>query len=385
MNFLIWLKNRKNIIISCVITAVVSVLLTVFVLTCNNSFSVFYTKQIINRYFVDDVDDKELKEGMISGMVHSLGDRFSLYIPTDYGFDRFRSNVTGEFEGIGISLGYIDSNSEVLEVFEGSPAQKSGIFVGDIIVSSDDIDLKGKTPTEVSDILRGPVGSMVNLTVLRDGKLVTINDIEREKINTPSISHKSFENDIDYIRISSFDGDTDKELAAKLSEISGLSSGLIIDLRDNPGGRLDVVLESLDLFLDEGKLLIARYKNDNEEVYESKDGVEYDKSVVVIVNSDSASASEIFASAMKERSRAQVIGVNTYGKGSIQRTFMLPDNAALNLTVGRFYSPEGNIIDKVGVSPDYTIELSDDLKDIEISDIKLEEDTQLKKAIELLK
>lgn len=385
MNFLIWLKNKKNIIISCIITGLVSALLTFAFMVYNDGISVFFAKQIINRYYVDDVDSKKLNEGIVNGMLHSLDDRFSLYIPSDYGFDRFNSDVTGEFEGIGVTLKYVDSNSQVLEVFDSSPAQESGILVGDIIVSSDDIDLKGKTPSEVSDILRGAKNTKVNLTVLRDGNLITINDIERREINAPSVNYKSFEDGIDYIYISSFDGDTDKELSDKLKDISETSRGLIVDLRDNPGGRLDVVLKSLDLFLDKGKLLIARYKNDNEEVYESTDGTEYDKPVVIIVNSNSASASEIFAQAMKERGRAEVVGVNTYGKGSIQRTFMLPDNAAINLTVGRFYSPDGNVIDKVGVAPDYVAELADELNDTEIREIAFEQDTQLIKAIQLLK
>ncbi len=385
MNFFIWLKNNKNIIIACIITALCSVLLTTFVMSFNKSFSAFYVKQIIKKYYVDEVDNAKLNEGIIDGMVNSLEDDFSLYIPSDYGYDRFDSNVTGEFEGIGITLGYINSNSQVLEVFENSPAYNSGILEGDIIIASDDIDLKGKTPSEVSDILRGPKGSKVNLTLLRDEDVININDIERQAINAPSLKYKPLEDNLDYIYISSFDGDTNKELYDKLLNISDSSNGLIIDLRDNPGGRLDVVLESVDLFLDEGKILITRYKNNDEHIYKSKNGTMYDKPMVVLVNSNSASASEIFAAAMKERNRAQIVGVNTYGKGSIQRTFMLPDNAGVNLTVGRFFSPDDNVIDKVGVSPDFYIELPENMANVQATDVPMEQDLQLLKAIEILK
>lgn len=384
LNLLIWLKKRKNIIISSIVTGLISALLTVFIISYNGGLTAFYVKQIIRNNFVDDVDNKKLNEGIIEGMINTLDDRFSMYIPSNYGFDRFNSNVTGEFVGIGVTLKYVDSNSQVMDVFDGSPAQESGILIGDIIVSSDDIDLKGKTPSEVSDVIRGPKGTNLNLTIKRDEKLITINNIERKNIKSPSIKHKSFEKGIDYISISMFDADTHMELSDKLNDISEVSKGLIIDLRDNPGGRMDVVLKSLDLFLDEGKLLIARYKN-NEQVYKSKDGVEYDKPVIVLVNSNSASASEIFAAAMQERNRAEIVGVNTYGKGSIQRAFALPDNAAINLTIGKFYSPDNDVIDKIGVLPDHIVELPDDLKDAEVGDITFEQDRQLIKAIQLLK
>ncbi|MBO5453654.1 MAG: PDZ domain-containing protein [Clostridia bacterium] len=382
MKVIDWLKKHKIILLACFITAIVSILLTSVSILFRGNFSVWYARFLIDKFYVDPVSDKDIKEGIVNGMVQSLDDDFSIYIPSSYGYDKYDSSVSGEFEGIGISISYVDGNSQVVEVYENSPAYKKGVLEGDIIIRSDDIDLKGKIPSEVSEVLRGKAGTTVNMTVLRDGKELTINDIRREAINTPSVKSKMI-GDIGYIYVSNFDNDTDIELTEKLDILKD-SQSLIIDLRDNPGGRLDVVLNSLDLFLDEGVVLIAKYKDNEEQIYNSSEGTAYEKPVVVLVNENSASAAEIFAAALKERDRAEIVGVNTYGKGSIQRSFILPDNSGINITVGRFYSPNGNKIDKVGVEPDVVIKLSDEYLYTEVAEVPFEDDLQLNKAIELL-
>jgi len=384
LRLFVWLLKKKGVLIACAITALITWLLTMYFSTYNQMFTYRYTKGLIERYYVDEINEKDLVEGSINGMFDALGDEHSLYVPSSYGYDKFDSNVTGEFVGIGVSIKNVDGNCVVSEVFENSPAELSGILANDIIIGADEMDLSGKDINEVANAIRGEEGTFVNITVLRNGEVIGCNNIERKAIKAPSIKIKTLNDNIAYIHITSFDGDTDKEISAALKDVKDKNS-LIIDLRDNPGGRLDVVVKSIDLFLDQGAVLITKYKNDKENVIYSEDGVEYDKQVCVLVNENSASASEIFAAALKDRGRAKIVGTRTYGKGSIQRVFPLPGNAGANITIGRFYSPNRNIIDKVGVSPDIEIAIPDEFKDVSILEIPFEKDTQLQKTIEILK
>lgn len=202
-------------------------------------------------------------------------------------------------------------------------------------------------------------------------------------MDSQSVSGKLVSDKIGYVSISSFDSDTAEELLSEVNAL-GETDGLIIDLRDNPGGLMNTAVKCVDMFIDGGNIVIARYRED-EEIYTADKDVRFTMPVVVLVNENSASASEIFSAALKENDRAEIVGSTTYGKGSIQQSFMLPGNAGANITVGKFFSPDGNAINKVGVTPDYEVTLPDELKGGFASQLAPEEDTQLQKAIELLK
>lgn len=373
-------KIIKQIIIIA-ITAVMSSVITLGVVMANN-FSLDYAKKIILENYYGGVDKKALEEGALDGMVASLGDEHSTYIGSEFGYDTFASEINGEFSGIGVSILATEENrSSIVSVFSGTPAEKAGLKNGDVFLEVNGKGVEFAGVQAIADAVIGEIGTSVNIKVERDGTPLSF-DIVREKIYVPTINKKTFEN-FGYIQVTSFDQRTDEDFKAALDELKD-KDGLIIDLRNNTGGLLDTTVNMLDMLINEGTLIQTRY-NDGEINYTAKGTQVYDKPVVVLVNELSASASEFFSAAIKENNRGEVVGVNTYGKGSIQTTFRLPDNRGIHLTIGRFYSPEGNEINGVGVAPTYEVENPEEYQWMDVDIIPFEEDLQLKKALEVIK
>lgn len=370
---------KQTIII--ILTAVISSTLTYgYVLSTN--FSGETARKIIKEKYYGTVDMKKIEEGAVQGMVEALKDPNSSYIGSDYGYDSFTGELSGEFTGIGITIMIAEDNrNNVVKVFSGSPAETAGIKNGDVIVEVDGENVEFSGVTEIANKVRGEVGTTVNIKVERNSEIIAF-DVKREKINIPSVFTKMFEN-YGYIQVTSFDENTDEDFKTALEGFKD-TGGVIVDLRNNTGGLLDTALNMADMLINEGVFVTTKY-NDGEMEYKASGKQIYSKPLVVLVNEFSASASEFFAAAVKENYRGELVGVNTYGKGSIQTTFKLPENTGIHLTIGNFYSPKGNKIHKEGVAPDYEVKNPEEYTGTDVETIPFDEDLQLNKALEIIK
>ena len=383
-------NNRFKSILKYIIVALLASIITFMVTLANFGGAEFLLRFLIKSYYVEDVEQNVIDEGAKAGIVAALGDEHSVYIDSEYGFDHFENAIAGEYSGIGATLQQINKKAVIVDMYPDSPAQKAGLMTGDIVTEVGGIPSSGSTLTEVSQRLLGDAGTTVSLKVERNGKELSF-DIVREDISVHTVSFESLENNIGYIKMTSFDVDSDDELINALKELK-VSEKLIIDLRDNPGGYMDVAINTIDLFINEGTIVTAKYKSD-EQSYDATDENNTDLSdefllktpICVLVNGNSASASEIFSAALKDHDRAKIVGTNTFGKGSIQSTFPLKDNSGVKLTVGHFYSPDGNKIDKKGVKPHIEVTLPAEYENTPVSDIPKAYDTQLQAAIDALK
>ncbi len=360
---------------SYVLTAVLAAALTLYLIARdNNNPQKSYVRMLINTYYDGEIDREKMAEGEIAGMVAGLGDPHSYYIPKEYGLSNFEESVSGEYAGIGISMMQKEDGAVVNQVFKGSPADEAGIKVGDTFHEVNGKSAEGKDLDWLADQIRGEEGTKVEIKVKRGEEVLSFT-VTRAVVDTPTVTFEIVEGNIGYVQISQFDATTHQELQKAMDEMGDIK-GVIIDLRDNPGGLFDVCLATVDPFLGERDIVIARYK-DEEEISKADAEVKYEMPMVVLINKDSASSSEIFAACMKDNGRATLVGTKSYGKGSIQTSFPLSDNSGLNLTIGHFYSPNGNSIDKVGVTPHITVEY--DLPE------GATYDTQLQAAIDALK
>lgn len=333
----------------------------------------------------ESVDEEKMYYGAIKGMVDSIGDAATTYLNPEE-TETFNKSMEGKtFEGIGAELGYDKGMIVVVSPIKGSPAQKSGIKAGDIILQVDGKDIKkNESIYDVVSKIRGESGTEVELTVLHKGEAnVTKIKIIRGEIDVPSIEVKKIENDISIIRISRF---TDESVGrwnnnwdSAVKEVAN-SKGLIIDLRGNPGGYFDSAIYAGNEFLPKGAILAKQEdKKGRQDVFRvTRNGLLKDIPLVVIVDNGSASASEIFAGAMQQNDRAQVIGVSTYGKGTAQNILSFSDGSSLHLTIMKWLLPDGNWLNKDNtIKPDIEVEYSED-------DFKEGNDIQSKKAVEVL-
>lgn len=352
--------------------------------------SEFLLRYIIKNFYIEDVEQQTIDEGAKAGIVASLEDEHSIYIDSEYGFDHFENMISGEYSGIGAVITQQNKKAVITQIYPDSPAQKAGLLVGDIIVESDGVQSKGSTLTEVSHRLQGKEGTKVSLKVDRNGEILEF-ELTRAPISVEAVTWELLNGETGYVKISEFDVNTDKELISALESLKE-AKNLIIDLRDNPGGYMDVAVNAIDLFIDEGNIVTAKYKSD-ETKYDAtdKDTDSLLKEFLlktpmcILVNQNSASASEIFSAALKDHKRATIVGVNTFGKGSIQSTFRLKNNSGVKLTIGHFYSPNGTKIDKAGVKPNVEALIPEEFLDVPVSDIPREQDTQLKAALDVFK
>ena len=336
----------------------------------------------INKEYVDEINQSDSMDSAINGLLQSL-DPYSGYMSPEI-FNEMQTETSGEFGGLGIEVTMESGVVKVISPIDDTPASKAGIKAGDYIVKINDTQVQGKSLSEAVELMRGPVGSAIELTIRRRGekKALTFN-VTREIIQIKSVKAELLEKNIGYIRLTSFNENSAgqiKKAINKFEKNKNLKS-YILDLRNNPGGLLSQAIKISDFFLDNGEIVStkSRQQSENRKWFAKKGDLTKGKTILVLINYGSASASEIVAGALKDHKRAIVIGENSYGKGSVQSIIPLKNKGAIRLTVAKYYLPSGKSISEVGVSPDIEIdEENDDFK------IKTETDNQLNYAIKLL-
>ena len=342
-------------------------------------------RALIDKYYLGEVNDEDLEEGAIKGYIEGLGDEYTEYISKE-DMEEYMQDTMGNFVGIGI---YMVNDTEtnrimVLSPIKGSPAEKAGILPGDYIMKIDGESYTGEDNSIAASKIKGEEGSTDKIENLR-GTETLKKKIKRENVIVNPVEGKVLENNIGYIKFTSFDENTAEEFKAKFEELqkSNIKS-LIIDLRNNGGGLVDQALEIAGYIADKGSVLLYEVdKNNNEEVKKSDSNPIINMPVVLLVNGNTASSSEILAGALKDLGKAKIVGTKTYGKGVIQELLTLKDGSGLKITSQKYLTPNKTEINKVGIQPDQTVELPDSVNNILNVDEK--DDTQLQKAIEILK
>ena len=336
----------------------------------------------INKEYVDEINQSESMDSAINGLLQSL-DPYSAYMSPEI-FQEMQTETSGEFGGLGIEVSMESGVVKVISPIDDTPASKAGIKAGDYIVKINNTQVQGKSLSEAVDLMRGPVGSSIELTVRRRGvkKALTFN-ITREIIEVQSVKSDLLENNIGYIRLTSFNDNSSQQIKKqikKLKENENLKA-FILDLRNNPGGLLSQAIKISDFFLENGEIVStkSRKKSENRKWFARKGDITDGKTLLVLINYGSASASEIVAGALKDHKRAIILGENSYGKGSVQSIIPLKNKGAIRLTVAKYYLPSGKSISEVGVRPD--IEVSEEGDDFRIKTVT---DNQLNYAIKLL-
>ncbi len=335
----------------------------------------------INNEYVDEIDQSESMDSAINGLLQSL-DPYSAYMSPET-FNEMQTETSGEFGGLGIEVSMEAGVVKVISPIDDTPASRAGIKAGDYIVKISNIQVQGKTLSEAVDLMRGPVGSSIELTVRRKGEKKALTfEITREVIQIQSVKSDILEGNIGYIRLTSFNENSSKQIKEKIKFLENKKTieSYILDLRNNPGGLLSQAISISDFFLDNGEIVStkSRKKSENRKWFASEGDLTNGKTIIVLINYGSASAAEIVAGAIKDHKRGIILGENSYGKGSVQSIIPLKNKGAIRLTVAKYYLPSGKSISEVGVSPDIEIEEIDEFK------IKSETDNQLSYAIKLL-
>ena len=336
----------------------------------------------INKEYVDEVNQSKAMDAAINGVLQSL-DPYSAYMSPEM-FDNMQTETSGEFGGLGIEVGMEAGVVKVISPIDNSPASRIGIKAGDYIVKINEIQVQGKSLTEAVDLMRGPVGTDIEITVRRAGeKKAIIFNITREIIKIESVKSRIIDDKIGYLRLTSFNENSSEQVKNKIKEIKKDKKikGYILDLRNNPGGLLSQAIRITDFFLDNGEIVStkSRKSSENRKWFSKKGDLIDGKTLIVLINYGSASASEIVAGALKEHKRAILIGENSYGKGSVQSIIPLKNKGAIRLTISKYYLPSGESISEVGVTPDIEIEESSDG-----FAINTDTDNQLNFALKLL-
>ena len=336
----------------------------------------------INKEYVEDVNQSDAMDAAINGVLQSL-DPYSAYMSPKL-FESIQTETTGEFGGLGIEVGMEMGVVKVISPIDNSPASMVGVKAGDYIVKINDIQVQGKSLSEAVDLMRGPVGTDIEITVRRRGeKKALIFKITREIIEVASVKSKIIDEKTGYIRLTSFNENSGNQIKDKIKEFKKNKNvkNYILDLRNNPGGLLSQAIKVSDFFLDNGEIVStkSRRKGENKKWFAKKGDIINGKIMVVLINYGSASASEIVAGALKDHKRAILIGEKTYGKGSVQSIIPLKNDGAIRLTVSKYYLPSGKSISEIGVIPDIKVpENSDGFK------LNTENDNQLNFAVKLL-
>ena len=336
----------------------------------------------INKEYVEEINQSESMDSAINGLLQSL-DPYSAYMSPEI-FNEMQTETSGEFGGLGIEVSMESGVVKVISPIDDTPASKAGIKAGDYIVKINDVQVQGKSLSEAVDLMRGLVGSEIELTIRRRGekKALTFNII-REIIQIQSVKADILEKNIGYIRLTSFNENSGKQIKREIEKFKQNQNvnSFILDLRNNPGGLLSQAIKISDFFLDNGEIVStkSRKKSENRKWFAKKGDLLNGKPLLVMINYGSASASEIVAGALKDHKRAILLGENSFGKGSVQSIIPLKNDGAIRLTVAKYYLPSGKSISEVGVSPD--IEIDEENEDFRI---KTETDNQLNYAIKLL-
>ena len=335
----------------------------------------------VKKEYVEDIDQSEVMDAAINGVLQSL-DPYSAYMSPSM-YKEMATETSGEFGGLGIEVSMEAGVVKVISPIDDSPASKAGIKAGDYIVKINNIQVQGKSLTEAVELMRGPIGSEINITIRRVGVKKALNfKIKRAVIEVASVKSEIKKKNIGYIRLTSFNENSSDQVKDKINIFKKKNiKYYILDLRNNPGGLLSQAIKISDFFLDKGEIVSTKSKKDSENRrwFAKKGDILDGKTFVVLINYGSASASEIVAGSIKDHKRAILIGERTYGKGSVQSIIPLKNDGAIRLTVSKYYLPSGDSISDVGVMPDF--EISEENENFRIN---TETDNQLNFAIELL-
>ena len=336
----------------------------------------------INKEYVDDVNQSEAMDAAINGVLQSL-DPYSAYMSPE-SFQNMQTESSGEFGGLGIEVGMEHGVIKVISPIDNSPASKVGVKAGDYIVKIDDIQVQGKSLTEAVDLMRGKVGTDIEITVRRRGEKKALTFIiTRDIIKVASVKSRIIDEKTGYLRLTSFNENSSDQIKDKIKEFNKNENieNYILDLRNNPGGLLSQAIKISDFFLDHGEIVSTKSKRkyENRKWFAKKGDILNANTMIVLINYGSASASEIVAGALQDHKRAILVGESTYGKGSVQSIIPLKNDGAIRLTVSKYYLPSGKSISSVGITPDIEVdENSDDFK------LNTETDNQLNFALKLL-
>ena len=348
----------------------------------NNKGNTNYLKEIEAAYnnilnsYVEKVDESELTNAAIKGMYSYLGDPYTSYLDED-STTNLMDRLNGEYKGIGVEITSTESGTMVMTVFDGSPASKAGIMVGDIITKVGDTDVKNSTPSVVSNLIKSTNGT-TTIEVLRGGVYKTL-EINVEKVSIPSVSSNNFDG-VGYIKITTFSNNTYEQFKTALSGLEKENiDSLVIDVRNNGGGFLNAAVDIAELFIEKGKNVYGLETKEKTEYYKDSTKESRNYKVGILMNSASASASEILAAALKESYGATLLGITSYGKGTVQETSELETGGMIKYTTAYWLTPNGNKINNVGLKPD--VEITGDYTD----DMDYESDTQLLTAIKNMK
>ena len=335
----------------------------------------------IDKEYVEEINQTEVMDAAINGVLQSL-DPYSAYMSPEV-FDEMQTETSGQFGGLGIEVSMEYGVVKVISPIDNSPASRVGVKAGDYIVKINDIQVQGKTLTEAVELMRGPVGSDIEITVRRKGvKKSIIYTITREIIKIESVKSKYIDDSIGYLRLTAFNENSGDQIKNKIKEFNKKKDlkGYILDLRNNPGGLLSQAIKITDYFLENGEIVSTkgRKASENRKFFARKGDLTNGKTLIVLINYGSASASEIVAGALKDHKRAILVGENSYGKGSVQSIIPLKNKGAIRLTISKYYLPSGKSISEVGVTPDINIEESSDT-----FAINSDTDNQLNYAVKL--
>ena len=335
----------------------------------------------IKNEYVDEIDQAEVMDSAINGVLQSL-DPYSAYMSPEL-FKSMQTESKGEFGGLGIEISMEAGVVKVIAPISGTPAEKAGIKAGDYIVRINGEQVQGKTLMEAVKLMRGPVGSSIELTVRRKGVKKSLSfKVQRQIIEVKSVESKLLGNEknIGYIKLKSFNENSDKQFIKKVKNYEKQNLiGYIIDLRNNPGGLLNQAVTITDFFLEKGEIVSTKGRRISETrkfFARTGDGIN-GKPIIVLINGGSASASEIFAGALKDHKRAIILGENSYGKGSVQSVIPLRNGGGIRLTISKYYLPSGQSISEVGVSPDIIVEEENQFE------LETDKDNQLRYAVKL--
>lgn len=333
---------------------------------------------LLHENYVDPLDDNSLMEGALSGMMVSLDDPHTDYMDPET-FARVNESMSGEYEGIGATVRQNEDTGglELLSIMDGSPAQKAGLRAGDQIVQVNGVDVTSWSQSEIIAQVRGPAGTLVELGILRDGDILDV-EVMRDRISVPSVSSRILDGNIGYVRLSQFESNASMEMRQALEAMDANSlNGLILDLRGNPGGYLSTSIEVASAYIQDGVVLIERSPDREFEHRTLGNAIAPDVPMVVLVDQGSASASELIAGALQDQGRAIIVGMPTFGKGSVQTWRQLSNGGGVRITISRWYTPNGNSVSEVGIAPDIEVPFDAEL-------FQTGEDNQLETAIQVL-
>lgn len=337
----------------------------------------------INEYFLDDIDEEKMADSVYKGVINGLGDDYAAYYTAEE-YKAIQEKTNGIYCGIGA---YISADAKtgivtIVKPMKNSPCEKAGVKAGDIVYAVDGKEVTGEEISQVQALVKGEQGTDVVLTVIRNEKRKDIT-VTRDEIEEDTVSSRMLDGKIGYIQVSSFEQVTPKQFESALKKLEKKGQkGLIIDLRDNGGGLLDSAVEMLDRMLPKGVVVYSKDKSGQKQEYMAEDDDSFDKPLVLLVNENSASASEVFCGALQDEEKGKLLGTKTFGKGIVQGVFSLDDGSAVKMTTARYYTPKGRNIHGKGLTPDIEVELTDKVEKLPESGLKV--DNQVKAAFDYL-